>query len=117
MPIWFPIAGAVARCPKRCRATSSPMPPLAPAPRVAACCGRWAKTSPGYWTTCRDRSGHPPRRPKLSCRTCETIAQAPAPSLPVRRGRAGLGLLAHVLVAKYCDHLPLHRQAEIYARE
>ena len=56
-------------------------------------------------------------RPKLSCRRCETIAQAPAPSLPVRRGRAGPGLLAHVLVAKYCDHLPLHRQAEIYARE
>lgn len=56
-------------------------------------------------------------RPKLSCRHCETIAQAPAPSLPVRRGRAGAGLLAHVLVAKYCDHLPLHRQAEIYARE
>jgi transposase len=56
-------------------------------------------------------------RPKLSCRTCETIAQAPAPSLPIRRGRADAGLLAHVLVAKYCDHLPLHRQAEIYARE
>ena len=56
-------------------------------------------------------------RPKLSCRACETIAQAPAPSLPVARGRAGPGLLAHVLVAKYGDHLPLHRQAEIYARE
>ena len=56
-------------------------------------------------------------RPKFSCRACETIAQAPAPSLPIRRGRAGAGLLAHVLVAKYADHLPLHRQAEIYARE
>ncbi len=56
-------------------------------------------------------------RPKLSCRACETIAQAPAPSLPMARGRAGPGLLAHVLVAKYCDHLPLHRQSEIYARE
>jgi transposase len=53
-------------------------------------------------------------RPKLSCRACETIVQAPAPSLPIRRGRAGAGLLAHVLVAKYCDHLPLHRQAEIH---
>lgn len=56
-------------------------------------------------------------RPKLSCRTCEAITQAPAPSLPISRGRAGAGLLAHVLVAKYCDHLPLHRQAEIYARD
>lgn len=56
-------------------------------------------------------------RPKLSCRACEMIVQAPTPSLPIRRGRAGAGLLAHVLVAKYADHLPLHRQAEIYARE
>ena len=56
-------------------------------------------------------------RPKLSCRACESIAQAPAPSLPIYRGLAGPGLLAHVLVAKYCDHLPLYRQAEIYARD
>ena len=56
-------------------------------------------------------------RPKLSCNTCECIAQAPAPDLPIRRGLAGPGLLAHVLVAKYCDHLPLYRQSEIYARD
>jgi transposase len=55
-------------------------------------------------------------RPKLSCRSCETIAQAPAPSLPIQRGLAGPGLLAHVLTAKFCDHLPLYRQAEIFAR-
>ena len=56
-------------------------------------------------------------RPKFSCRFCETINQAPVPNLPIRRGRAGAGLLAHVLVAKFCDHLPLYRQSEIYARE
>ena len=56
-------------------------------------------------------------RPKLSCRCCEAIAQAPAPSLPIHRGLAGPGLLAHVLVAKYADHQPLYRQAEIYARQ
>ena len=56
-------------------------------------------------------------RPKFSCRCCESITQAPAPDLPIRRGLAGPGLLAHVLVAKFCDHLPLHRQAEIYARD
>jgi transposase len=56
-------------------------------------------------------------RPKLSCRTCETIVQAPMPSLPIERGRPGPGLLAHVLVAKYADHLPLYRQSDIYARE
>lgn len=55
-------------------------------------------------------------RPKLSCRACETIVQAPMPSLPIERGRPGPGLLAHVLVAKYCDHQPLHRQSVIYAR-
>ncbi|WP_288037141.1 IS66 family transposase [Acidiphilium sp.] len=56
-------------------------------------------------------------RPKLSCRACETIVQAPMPSLPIERGRPGPGLIAHVLVAKYCDHQPLHRQAAIFARE
>ena len=56
-------------------------------------------------------------RPKLSCRSCACIAQAPAPSLPIYRGLAGPGLLAHILVGKYCDHLPLYRQAEIYARD
>jgi transposase len=56
-------------------------------------------------------------RPKFSCRTCEAITQAPLPSLPIERGRPGPGLLAHVLVAKYADHLPLYRQSEMYARE
>jgi transposase len=56
-------------------------------------------------------------RPKLSCRACETIVQSPMPSLPIERGRPGPGLLSQVLVAKFCDHIPLHRQAGIYARE
>jgi transposase len=56
-------------------------------------------------------------RPKLSCRSCETIVEAPAPSRPIDRGVPGPGLLAHVLVAKYADHLPLYRQSEIYTRE
>jgi hypothetical protein len=43
--------------------------------------------------------------------------QAEAPSRPIERGLAGPGLLAHVLVSKYCDHLPLFRQAKIYARQ
>src|ERR1700761_5833505 len=56
-------------------------------------------------------------RPKLSCTKCDTIVQAEAPSRPIARGLAGPGLLAHVLVSKYADHLPLYRQSEIYARE
>src|SRR5450830_1587319 len=56
-------------------------------------------------------------RPKLACKCCDTIVQAPAPSRPIERGIAGPGLLAHVLVAKFADHLPLYRQSVIYARE
>src|SRR6185369_9547737 len=56
-------------------------------------------------------------RPKLSCGCCSQIVQAPAPNRPIDRGLAGPGLLAHVLVSKYADHLPLYRQAEIYQRE
>jgi transposase len=56
-------------------------------------------------------------RPKLSCTRCDRIVQEPAPHQPIERGLAGPGLLAHVLVAKYADHLPLYRQSEIYERE
>ncbi len=56
-------------------------------------------------------------RPKMSCRACETIVQAPMPTLPIEKGRPGPALLAHVVVSKYCDHLPLHRQSDIYARD
>ena len=56
-------------------------------------------------------------RPKYACKHCDRIAQAPAPALPIPRGRPSAALLAHVLVSKYCDHLPLYRQAEIYARD
>jgi transposase len=56
-------------------------------------------------------------RPKLACPACERIVQLAAPARPIERGLAGAGLLAHVLVSKYADHLPLYRQAQIYARE
>jgi transposase len=56
-------------------------------------------------------------RPKLSCRACETIIQAPAPDLPIEKGRPGSGLIANVVVSKYLDGLPLYRQSAILARE
>jgi len=56
-------------------------------------------------------------RPKYSCKCCNTIVQASAPSRPILRSYAGPGLLAHVAVAKFCDHLPLYRQSQIYSRE
>jgi len=56
-------------------------------------------------------------RPKHACTRCDVIVQEEAPSRPIDRGLAGPGLLAHILVSKYCDHLPLYRQSEIYERE
>jgi transposase len=56
-------------------------------------------------------------RPKFSCTGCDRVVEAPAPSRPIERGLAGPGLLAHVIVSKFSDHLPLYRQSEIYARQ
>ena len=56
-------------------------------------------------------------RPRYGCRACETIHQAPAPERPIAKGLATPALLAHVLVSKYCDHLPLYRQSQIFARQ
>jgi len=56
-------------------------------------------------------------RPRLACQCGNCIAQAPAPSRPIARSFAGAGLLAHIMVAKYGDHLPLYRQQQMYARE
>ena len=49
-------------------------------------------------------------RPKFSCGRCERVVEASAPSRPIPRSYAGPGLLAHVLVSKFADHTPLHRQ-------
>ncbi len=56
-------------------------------------------------------------QPRFVCKGCDKEITAAMPSLPVERGKPGPGLVAHVLTAKYCDHLPLYRQSEIYARE
>lgn len=55
-------------------------------------------------------------RPILACPQCETITQAPMPAYVIDKGLATPGLMAHVLVAKYADHLPLYRQEGIFAR-
>lgn len=56
-------------------------------------------------------------RVKMSCSGCDKIMQPPAPPRPIERCLAGPALLAHVLAAKYANHIPLNRQSEIYARE
>lgn len=57
------------------------------------------------------------RRPKYGCRSCGKVHQAAAPERPIAKGLATPGLLAHVLVSKYCDHLPLYRQSQMFARQ
>jgi transposase len=56
-------------------------------------------------------------REKFSCRDCEAITEAPAPSHPIPRGFAGPSLLAMVLVNKFLLHQPLNRQSKTFARE
>jgi len=56
-------------------------------------------------------------RPRMACVCCERFHQAVLPSRPIERGRPGSGLIAHVLVNKYADHLPLYRQSQIFQRE
>src|SRR3954464_8723957 len=58
------------------------------------------------------------RRPKYACRTCEdVVVQAPAPARLIEGGMPTEATVAQVLVSKYADHLPLYRQAQIYARQ
>jgi transposase len=93
-----------------------------PAPSACPCCGgtlhkigedvtEMLELVPRRWKVIQHV------REKFSCRACESITQPPAPSHPIARGRAGPGLLAHVLFSKYCLHLPLNRQSIVYARE
>ncbi|EAA6844904.1 IS66 family transposase [Salmonella enterica subsp. enterica] len=56
-------------------------------------------------------------RVKKACTKCDCIVEAPAPSRPIERGIAGQGLLARVMVAKFCEHTPLYRLSEILERQ
>jgi transposase len=93
-----------------------------PAPHACPCCGGGVRKLgevvteslervPATWLVIQHV------REKVSCRSCETITEAPAPFHPIARGRAGPSLLAEVVFAKYGLHLPLHRQSERFARE
>jgi transposase len=93
-----------------------------PGPTACPCCGgRLAKLGetitetleviPRQWKVVQTV------REKFTCRACEAIAQPPAPFHPIARGRAGPNLLAMILTGKFCDHQPLNRQSDAYARE
>jgi len=93
------------------------------APKTCACCGGARLTKLGEDVT--ETLEVIPRqwkviqtvREKVSCRDCETIAQAPAPFHVLPRGWAGPSLLAMIVFEKFGQHQPLNRQAERYARE
>jgi transposase len=55
-------------------------------------------------------------RPKYACKASDAITQAPGPAMPTPRGRATPAMLAHLLVSKYCDHLPLYRPPSRWPR-
>jgi transposase len=114
---------------ERCKPARRPLPEhlpreriVYPTPSACPCCGgalhklsedvtETLELIPRQWKVIQHV------REKFSCRTCEAITQPPAPSHPIARGRAGPGLLAHILFAKYGLHLPLNRQSTTYARE
>lgn len=56
-------------------------------------------------------------RPRCACTNCEKIVQAFPPSQTIDKGKAGPGLLAHIILQKYCYHLPFYRQSQIYGYE
>jgi transposase len=56
-------------------------------------------------------------RPRCACTNCDNIVQSYPASKTIDKGKAGSGLLAHILIQKYCDHLPLYRQSQMYERE
>jgi transposase len=94
-----------------------------PAPSCCPCCGGTKLSKIGEDIT--ETLDVVPRqlfvtehvREKFSCRSCEKIAQPPAPFHAIARGFAGPSLLAMVLVDKYANHQPLNRQSEQFARE
>jgi transposase len=57
------------------------------------------------------------KRPRSACIKCEKIVQSPQASKTIDKGKGGSGLLAHIIIQKYCNHLPLYRQSQIYKRE
>jgi transposase len=56
-------------------------------------------------------------RPIYACRACEMVTQAPAPDLPILKGRPGPNLITHIAISKYYDGLPLYRQSKIFERD
>ena len=95
---------------------------MVPAPSSCPCCGgRLVKLGEDITETLQVVPRHwkviQTVREKFTCRSCERIAQPPAPFHVIARARAGASLLAMILYAKFGEHQPLNRQSESFARE
>src|SRR3977135_1326479 len=112
--------------PRTRRNSPAPLPRrriVHPAPACCPCCGGTKLSKIGEDVT--ETLDVVPRqlfvtehvREEFSCRSCEKIAQPPAPFHAISRGYAGPSLLAMILVDKYANHQPLNRQSEQLARE
>jgi len=114
-PIVAAAIEAAAESQKPARRAFTPRRTLAQS--AAARCDEAVRTSPRGSITCPADS----RSSAISARSChaacDTVIAAPEPDHAIARGRAGAALLAHIAVSKYDDHLPLYRQAEIFARD
>src|SRR5437879_2643433 len=113
-------ASIAEHCRRICRgsrswSTSTPRP----VPAARATCTRSAKTrASGLDMVPAQFRVVVTRRPKYACRACEDgVMQAEAPARLIEGGLPTEATVAQVLVSKYADHLPLYRQAQIYARQ
>jgi transposase len=92
-------------------------PPAPPKPAPTLTGAGPQPTSPG-----QPPAGHgqPPQAPMSPCQLLDpgsVVIAAPKPAMPIAKGLPGPGLLAHLIVSKYTDHLPLHRLERIYERQ
>jgi transposase len=98
---------------------ADPTPTQQPAAQSAlpSAAGTPEPVGSGQPTTDQDQR---PQAPSPACRpleTCAVVIAAPKPAMPIAKGLPGPGLLAHLIVSKYTDHLPLHRLQRVYERQ
>jgi transposase len=94
------------------------MPNLRRAPAAAASCTASASLVPSSSMVPAQLRVQVTRRLRYACRACEgAVVMAPAPERPIDSGMPTEALIVHVVVSKFCDPLPLYRQAQMLARQ
>ncbi len=94
-----------------------PAPPPDPLPALPLAAVTPEPLGPGQPATDQDQrpeaqtAARPPMEPG------EVVIAAPKPPMPIAKGLPGPGLLAHLIVSKYTDHMPLHRLQRTYERQ